>query len=151
MVIFRENTDDLYTGIEWPYDSKEAATLRTLLKDNLNVTIDADAGIGIKPIGKAKTERIARMALAYAIANKRRSVTIMHKGNIMKYTEVAFREWSYAVAKNEFAGSFVTEEELAGVPNASRKDSYKRQDSRQYVPADNHKAGQLRHSTGPEP
>ena len=114
MVIFRENTDDLYTGIEWQYDSKEAATLRKLLKDDLNVNIDSDAGIGIKPIGKSKTERIARMALAYAIANKRRSVTIMHKGNIMKYTEGAFREWSYAVAKNEFAGSFVTEEELAG-------------------------------------
>jgi isocitrate dehydrogenase len=112
MIIFRENTDDLYTGIEWPYDSNEAATLRKLLKDNLNVNIDSDAGIGIKPIGKAKTERIARMALAYAIANKRRSVTIMHKGNIMKYTEGAFREWSYAVAKNEFAGSFVTEEEI---------------------------------------
>ncbi len=113
MVIFRENTDDLYTGIEWQYESKEADMVRKLLKDNLNIALDPDAGIGIKPMGKAKTERIARMALRYAIANKRRSVTIMHKGNIMKYTEGAFREWCYGVARNEFAGSFVTEEEAA--------------------------------------
>ncbi len=118
MVVFRENTDDLYTGIEWPYNSKEADTLRKLLKDNLNVNIDSDAGIGIKPIGKAKTERIARMALKYAVANKRRSVTIMHKGNIMKYTEGAFREWCYDVAKREFPGSFVTEEEANALGGA---------------------------------
>ncbi len=118
MVVFRENTDDLYTGIEWPYNSKEADTLRKLLKDNLNVSIDPDAGIGIKPIGKGKTVRIARMALKYAIANKRRSVTIMHKGNIMKYTEGAFREWCYEVAKSEFQGSFMTEEEANALGGA---------------------------------
>ncbi|MCL4389392.1 NADP-dependent isocitrate dehydrogenase [Candidatus Marsarchaeota archaeon] len=111
MVVFRENTDDLYTGIEWQYNSKEADTLRKLLNDNLNVKIDQDAGIGIKPMSKSKTERIARMAFKYAIANRRRSVTIMHKGNIMKYTEGAFREWCYDVAKREFPGNFITEEE----------------------------------------
>ncbi|HUC38848.1 MAG TPA: NADP-dependent isocitrate dehydrogenase [Candidatus Acidoferrum sp.] len=112
MVIFRENTDDLYTGIEWQYDSSGASTVRKFLKDEMKVSIDGDAGIGIKPIGKAKTERISRMAFEYAIKNRRRSVTIMHKGNIMKYTEGAFREWAYATAKREFGGSFVTEEEL---------------------------------------
>ncbi len=122
MVIFRENTDDLYTGIEWQYNSKEADTLRKLLKENLNVDIDPDAGIGIKPIGKGKTERIARMAFKYAIANKRRSVTIMHKGNIMKYTEGAFREWCYEVAKNEFQGDFLTEEEVAALGGKAPED-----------------------------
>ena len=112
MVVFRENTDDLYTGIEWQYNSKEANTLRELLKNNLGVSIDSDAGVGIKTMSKSKTERIARMAFKYAIANKRVSVTIMHKGNIMKYTEGAFREWCYDVAKKEFAGIFVTEDEV---------------------------------------
>ncbi len=112
MVIFRENTDDLYTGIEWQYDSSEAKVVRELLKKNLDVSIDKDAGIGIKTIGKFKTERIARMAIKYAIDNKRKSVTIMHKGNIMKYTEGAFREWSYEVATKEFRNHIVTEDEL---------------------------------------
>ncbi len=113
LVIFRENTDDIYIGIEWKYDSKEAGEVRDFLKSRMGVKIDQDAGIGIKPIGKAKTERIARMAIRYAIKNKRRSVTIMHKGNIMKYTEGAFREWSYDVAVSEFRDSIVTEKEVA--------------------------------------
>jgi len=110
MVIIRENTDDLYTGIEWPYDSKNAEIVRKFLNRQFKIKIDSDAGIGIKPIGKSKTERITRMALDYAIKNKRRSVTIMHKGNIMKYTEGAFREWAYAVAEKEYKGKFVREE-----------------------------------------
>jgi len=112
MVIFRENTDDIYTGIEWPYNSAEAEKVREFMKSSMNVNIDSDAGIGLKPIGKAKTQRITRMALKYAIENGRKSVTVMHKGNIMKYTEGAFKEWAYEVAQKEFADKIVTEEEL---------------------------------------
>ncbi len=118
MVIFRENTDDIYTGIEWKYDSPEAGRVREFMK-GLGVSVDADAGIGLKPIGRAKTERITRMALKYALENRRRSVTIMHKGNIMKYTEGAFREWAYETAAKEFAGSVVTEADVAAKYNGS--------------------------------
>ncbi len=111
MVIFRENTDDIYRGIEWQYDSDNAAKIRDLLK-GFGTELEADTGIGIKPIGKRKTERVTRMALKYAISRKRRSVTIMHKGNIMKYTEGAFKDWAYALALNEFRESVVTEDEL---------------------------------------
>ena len=103
MVIFRENTDDIYTGIEWKYNSREASRMRSILKKDFNIEVRADSGIGIKPMSKSKTERITRMAIKYAIAKKRKSITIMHKGNIMKYTEGAFREWAYSVAKREFA------------------------------------------------
>jgi isocitrate dehydrogenase len=112
MVIFRENTDDIYTGIEWPYNSAEAEKVREFLKTSMNVNIDPDAGIGIKPMGKSKTQRIARMAIKYAIENGRKSVTVMHKGNIMKYTEGAFKDWAYEVAQKEFGDKIVTEEEL---------------------------------------
>ncbi|MEM0149766.1 MAG: NADP-dependent isocitrate dehydrogenase, partial [Candidatus Micrarchaeaceae archaeon] len=112
MVIFRENTDDIYTGIEWKYDDPKLPKLREFFQSGMNVKVDGDAGIGIKPMSKSKTERIARMAIKYAIDNHRKSVTIMHKGNIMKYTEGAFRDWAYGVAVNEFRGSIITEEEL---------------------------------------
>ncbi len=111
MVVFRENTDDIYRGIEWKYDSESAAKVREFLK-GLGVELESDTGIGIKPIGKQKTERVARMAIKYAINRKRKSVTIMHKGNIMKYTEGAFKEWAYALALREFRDSIVTEDEL---------------------------------------
>ncbi len=114
MVIFRENTDDLYTGIEWPYNSREANSLRRFINKEFKVHLDSDAGIGIKPMSKSKTERITRKALEYAIKSQRRSVTIMHKGNIMKYTEGAFREWAYSVAANEYARKFVREDALNG-------------------------------------
>ncbi|GAB6946305.1 NADP-dependent isocitrate dehydrogenase [Vulcanisaeta sp. JCM 16161] len=112
MVIIRENTDDLYRGIEWSWDSPEAAKLRKFLKEELKVDLEDDTGIGIKPISKYKTQRVARFAFKFAIENKRRSVTIMHKGNIMKYTEGAFREWAYEVALKEFREYIVTEEEV---------------------------------------
>ena len=113
MVIFRENTDDIYRGIEWRYDSKEAERLREILKRDFKVELEADTGIGIKPISRMKTERITRMAMNYAITNRRRSITIMHKGNIMKYTEGAFREWAYGIAKSpEFADRVVIESEM---------------------------------------
>jgi isocitrate dehydrogenase len=112
LVIIRENTDDLYRGIEWSWDSPEAAKLRKFLREELKVDIEDDTGIGIKPISKYKTQRVARFAFKFAIENKRRSVTIMHKGNIMKYTEGAFREWAYEVALKEFREYVVTEEEV---------------------------------------
>ena len=111
-VIIRENTDDLYRGIEWTWDSPEAAKLRKFLRDELKVDVDEDAGIGIKQISKWRTQRVARFAFRFAIQNKRRSVTIMHKGNVMKYTEGAFREWAYEVALKEFRDYVVTEDEV---------------------------------------
>ena len=113
LVVFRENTDDLYRGIEWKYDSAEAGKVRDFLNANLGTDIENDSGIGIKVMSKAKTERVTRMALNYAIKHKRRSITVMHKGNIMKYTEGAFREWAYNIAKTEFRSSIITEEEVA--------------------------------------
>lgn len=112
LIIFRENTDDLYRGIEWPADSPEAKKIREFLKKEFNVDLEDDTGIGIKPMSKFKTQRIAKMAIKYAIDNKRRKVTIMHKGNVMKYTEGAFREWAYEVALKEFRNYIVTEDEV---------------------------------------
>ncbi len=111
-VIFRENTEDLYAGIEWTYDSPEAEKLRKFLREELGVEIRSDAGIGIKPISIFGTKRLMRKAMRYAIENKRSPVTIMHKGNIMKYTEGAFRNWAYEVATEEFREYVVTEQEL---------------------------------------
>lgn len=111
-VIIRENTDDLYRGLEWQWDSPEAAKIRRFLKEEIKVDMDEDCGIGIKPISRWRTQRVARFALRFAINNKRRSVTIMHKGNVMKYTEGAFREWAYEVALKEFRDYVVTEDEV---------------------------------------
>ncbi len=114
-VIFRENTDDIYRGIEWKYNTEGAQKVRNFLKNEMGVNIEDDAGIGIKPMGKGKTVRITKMALEYAKANKRNVVTIMHKGNIMKYTEGAFREWAYEIARSDgFRNNVVTESELNG-------------------------------------
>jgi isocitrate dehydrogenase len=111
-VIFRENTEDLYAGIEWPADSPEAKKLREFLKREFGVVLREDAGIGIKPISRFATQRLMRKALQWALQNGNRVVTIMHKGNIMKYTEGAFREWAYEVAVTEFRDYVVTEQEL---------------------------------------
>lgn len=111
-VIFRENTEDLYAGIEWTHDSPEAEKLRKFLKKELGIELRPDAGIGIKPISIFGTKRLMRKALRYAIEYGRSPVTIMHKGNIMKYTEGAFRNWAYEVATEEFREHVVTEEEL---------------------------------------
>jgi len=111
-VIFRENTEDVYAGIEWPRGSEEALKVIRFLKDELGVTIREDSGIGIKPISEFATKRLVRMAIRYAIENNRKSVTLVHKGNIMKYTEGAFRDWGYEVAKQEFGEYCITEDEL---------------------------------------
>jgi len=105
MVIFRENTEDIYAGIEWAAGSPEAKKVIAFLQNEMgvkNIRFPETSGIGIKPVSRAGSERLLRAALQYALANKRKSVTIVHKGNIMKFTEGAFRDWGYALAKREF-------------------------------------------------
>jgi isocitrate dehydrogenase len=116
VVIFRENTEDVYSGIEWASRSPEAAKVIAFVRE-LNPAMGArirdDAGIGIKPISESATRRIVKKALDYTIAHERRSVTIVHKGNIMKFTEGAFREWGYKLVKEQYAGKFRVEGEDA--------------------------------------
>lgn len=117
VVVFRENIEDIYAGIEWQAGSKQAEKTREFLNGEMGCDVPKDAGIGIKYISKTASERIMRKALKYAVENGRKSVTIVHKGNIMKYTEGSFKNWCYALAKSEFAGKIITEEELASCGN----------------------------------
>ena len=112
VTIFRENTEDVYAGIEWKQGSKEALDVINFLNKNLGTKIRLDSGIGIKPISITGTKRLVRKAINYALMRKLRSVTLMHKGNIMKYTEGAFKDWGYEVARDEFADKTVTEDDL---------------------------------------
>ncbi len=114
MVVFRENTEDVYAGIEWREGSKEAIQLREFLEKEMGVRIREDSGIGIKPISRFGTTRLVRRAIRYALSHGRRSVTLVHKGNIMKFTEGAFRDWGYELAKAEFGDRLIPEGELAG-------------------------------------
>ncbi len=114
MVIFRENTEDIYAGIEYPSESDEANKLITFLQNEMNVKnirFPKTSGIGVKPVSREGTERLVRAAINYALEKKRRSVTLVHKGNIMKFTEGAFRDWGYATAANEFRDETVSERE----------------------------------------
>ncbi len=99
MVIFRENTEDLYRGIEWKGGTAEAKKVVDFLREVMGVEVDPDSGIGIKPMSRAGTQRFARWAVDWAVKERRRAITIVHKGNIMKYTEGAFREWAYETAR----------------------------------------------------
>lgn len=112
MTIFRENTEDVYSGIEWPAGSEEIKKLNRCLADELKVKLSEDTGIGIKPISSRGTKRLVRRAIRYAIEHKLPTVTLVHKGNIMKYTEGAFRSWGYELAREEFADSTVTEADV---------------------------------------
>jgi isocitrate dehydrogenase len=112
VVIFRENTEDVYAGIEWAKGTPQAEKIIAFLEKEMGKRIRPDSGIGIKPISEFGTKRLVRMAIQYAIENKRKTVTIVHKGNIMKFTEGAFRDWGYEVAKAEFRDQIVTEEEV---------------------------------------
>jgi len=112
MVVFRENTEDVYMGLEWEAGSSMVNKLIDLVKSESNKEIRADSGIGLKPISRFGTRRLVYMAIAYALEHDKRSVTLVHKGNIMKFTEGAFRKWGYEVAKEEFGEHTVTEEEL---------------------------------------
>ena len=115
MVIFRENSEDIYAGIEWKADSAEADKVIKFLRDEMGVKkirFPEHCGIGIKPCSEEGTKRLVRAAIEYAIANDRDSVTLVHKGNIMKFTEGGFRRWGYEVAAEEFGGVTITEEEV---------------------------------------
>jgi isocitrate dehydrogenase, NADP-dependent, prokaryotic type len=112
VVIFRENTEDVYCGIEYQSGSPEAARVERFLKEEMKADFFDNSGIGIKPISPYGTKRLVRKAIQYAIDNGRESVTLVHKGNIMKYTEGAFRNWGYEVAHQEFGTQTITEEEL---------------------------------------
>jgi isocitrate dehydrogenase len=108
MVIFRENTEDIYAGIEWEAESEGARRLIAFLQDEMGVRkirFPQTSGIGIKPVSREGTERLVRKAIRYAIDNDRRSVTLVHKGNIMKFTEGAFRDWGYGLAAREFGAA----------------------------------------------
>ena len=112
MVVFRENIEDVYAGIEWKEGSEEALRLRAFLEREMGKRIREDSGIGIKPISRFGTKRLVRMAIHYALTHGRKSVTLVHKGNIMKFTEGAFRDWGYEVAKEEFGERVLLESEL---------------------------------------
>src|SRR5690606_33910198 len=112
MVIFRENTEDIYAGIEFREGSPEVAKFKELFAEAFpslykKVRFPETSGFGIKPVSREGTERLVRAAIEYAIANKRKSVTLVHKGNIMKFTEGAFRDWGYELAKREFGATEV--------------------------------------------
>ena len=112
VVIFRENTEDVYAGIEYQSGSDENRRLAKFLKDDLGADFFDDAGLGVKPISPFGTKRLVRKAIQYAVDHNRESVTLVHKGNIMKFTEGAFRTWGYEVARDEFGDVTITEEEL---------------------------------------
>jgi isocitrate dehydrogenase len=112
VVIFRENTEDVYSGIEFEQGSAEAARVIDFLTSEMGHFVRKDSGVGIKPISVQGTERLMRRAVQYALDQGRKSVTLVHKGNIMKFTEGAFRDWGYALAKREFREQIVTEDEL---------------------------------------
>ncbi len=112
MIIFRENTEDVYSGIEWQSGSKEAIEIRNYLVEKYGVNIREGSGIGIKPISPFGTKRLVRKAIKHAVEKGRETVTIVHKGNIMKFTEGAFRDWGYELAREEFAADAISEDDL---------------------------------------
>jgi isocitrate dehydrogenase len=111
-VIFRENTEDVYAGIEWRGEGEEGQKIARFLREEMGASIRDGSGIGIKPISPFATKRLVRRGIEYALEHGRSNVTLVHKGNIMKYTEGAFRDWGYEVAEEEFKGKVVREEEL---------------------------------------
>src|SRR5262245_32830565 len=112
MVVFREHTEDVYAGIEWPAEAEPARKVVRFLRDELGAKVRDDSAIGIKPMSRFATQRLGRMALQYALRHQRDSLTLVHKGNIMKFTEGAFKEWGYELADKEFGAQTVTESEV---------------------------------------
>ena len=119
VVIFRENTEDVYAGIEWARGTPEAEKIIEFLSNEMGCRIRPDSGIGVKPMSEFASQRLVRKALQYAVANGRKTLTLVHKGNIMKFTEGAFRDWGYELAEKEFAEQIVTEQAVSG--GAARK------------------------------
>ncbi len=123
MVIFRENTEDIYAGIEWAAESSEAKKLIAFLQTEMGVSkirFPGSSAIGIKPVSREGSERLLRAAFDYAIRHQRKSVNMVHKGNIMKFTEGAFRDWGYALAKREYAGRVIGWDDCGGKPPAGQ-------------------------------
>ena len=118
MMVYRENTEDVYAGIEYQSGSPEAKKLIAFLREELDANVDFSAGVGIKPMTPNGSKRLMRKAIEYALANKKPSVTLVHKGNIMKFTEGAFAQWGYELAKAEFADKIVCEADET--PNNTR-------------------------------
>jgi isocitrate dehydrogenase len=119
MVIFRENSEDIYAGIEWQAETPEVGKLIAFLQDEMGVKkirFPQTSGIGIKPVSREGSERLIRAALDFAISHKRKSLTLVHKGNIMKFTEGAFRDWGYDLVKREYAGRAVGWDDCGGKP-----------------------------------
>ncbi|MDH3364923.1 MAG: NADP-dependent isocitrate dehydrogenase [Thermoplasmata archaeon] len=112
VVIFRENTEDVYKGIEWKRGSEEAKSLIAYLRSEFGVELGSDCGLGLKPISESATKRLVRSAMEYAVRKGRKVVTFVHKGNIMKHTEGAFREWGYELVRDEFSDHVVFESEM---------------------------------------
>lgn len=112
IVIFRENTEDVYSGIEWKEGSPDAKKIISYIKKEFGISIREDSGVGIKHISITGTKRLVRKAIAYAIEHKKRSVTLVHKGNIMKFTEGAFRDWGYELAREEFPNETISEAQV---------------------------------------
>jgi isocitrate dehydrogenase len=124
MVIFRENTEDIYAGIEWMTGTPECEKIKKFLIEEMKVTkirFPETCSIGVKPISSEGSERLIRAAIVYALKHNRRSVTLVHKGNIMKFTEGAFKDWGYKLAKLEFRDSVVTERESWIIGNKDKK------------------------------
>ncbi|MEC9206098.1 MAG: NADP-dependent isocitrate dehydrogenase [Pseudomonadota bacterium] len=120
MVVFRENTEDLYSGIEWEPNSKGAKKIIEFIKKELKISpfrFEEDCGIGIKPVSKEGSQRLIRMAIDYAINEDKSLVTIVHKGNIMKYTEGAFRDWGYELVQNEYNAQKITDQQIFLIKN----------------------------------
>ena len=119
IVIFRENSEDIYAGIEWEAESPEARKLITFLQEEMgveNIRFPETSGIGVKPVSREGTERLVRAAIEFALAERRRSVTLVHKGNIMKFTEGAFRDWGYDLCRREFSGKAIPWDDCGGKP-----------------------------------
>jgi len=127
MVIFRENTEDIYAGIEFKAGSEQAKKLCGILQNEFgikSIRFPETSGFGIKPISKEGTERLVRASIQYALNNNRKSITIVHKGNIMKFTEGAFKDWGYLLAQREFRDKIVTERESWILGNKEKKSKY---------------------------
>src|SRR5205814_2128889 len=123
VVIFRENTEDVYAGVEFASETDRAQEIISLLNDKYGYKVRTDSGIGIKPISPTGTKRLVRRAIKYALDFNKPSVTLVHKGNIMKFTEGAFRDWGYELAKDEFRSQIVTERETWILGNREKNTS----------------------------
>ena len=150
IVIFRENTEDVYAGIEWPAGSPEAARVAALVAE-LGKSVRAGSAIGIKPVSEFGSKRLVRKAIQFAIDQKRPSLTLVHKGNIMKFTEGAFRDWGYEVAREEFGGRTITEEEISKGARGRRPARHQGPDRRLDVPAVSPAAGRVFRARDDEP